>query len=158
MAIAGRGDEEPRLRALASDLGISDRVRLLGLIDDVPQLLHGANVFVQCSRSEGLPLALLEAMSTALPVVVTAVGGMTQVVEDGISGLHVPPGDPDLLAAGLRAILTDAKRAALLGKQARQRIAEHYSRDSMMRAYRDVYLQRTAGNFRGRRPTRRRRA
>jgi glycosyltransferase involved in cell wall biosynthesis len=139
VAIAGRGEEEPALRGLASELGIPERVHLLGLRDDVDTVLAAADVFAQSSRSEGLPLAILEAMAAALPVVATDVGGVSEAVIDGETGLLVPPGDPAALASSLGALLDGPARAEALGAAGRARAESAFSIEAMTRAYRERY-------------------
>jgi glycosyltransferase involved in cell wall biosynthesis len=141
LAIAGRGEEEEPLRALARDLDLADRLHLLGLRDDVDRLLAAADVFVQPSRSEGLPLALLEAMAAGLPVVATRVGGLPEAVVPGECGELVPAADPEALAVVLRSLLADPKRAAELGGAARRRVCNRFSVDAMVDAYRALYAQ-----------------
>ena len=121
VAIAGRGDEEAPLRRLAGELGLADRLHLLGLRDDVDTVLAAGDVFVQPSRSEGLPLAVLEAMAAGLPVVATRVGGVAEAVAEGETGYLVPSGDPPALAAALRKVLAAPDRGAALGARGRQR-------------------------------------
>ncbi|MER3485301.1 MAG: glycosyltransferase family 1 protein, partial [Chloroflexota bacterium] len=103
----GDGPLLPEMRSLARELGVADRVRFLGRRDDVPRLLAGAHVFVLSSRSEGFPLATLEAMRAGLPVVVTEVGGAPEAVVPGITGYIVPPGDPEALRLRLRQLAAD---------------------------------------------------
>ncbi|MBY0399199.1 glycosyltransferase, partial [Myxococcota bacterium] len=121
VAIAGRGDEEENLRRLASELGIASRVHLLGLRSDVDRILAAADLFVQPSRSEGLPLAILEAMAAGLPVVATRVGGMGEATLEGVTGLLVEPGRPDDLAQALRTLLDDPDRRRQMGAAAQHR-------------------------------------
>ncbi len=131
VAIAGRGAEEERLRALAAELGIAERVRLLGLRDDIPRLLAAADVFVQPSLSEGMPLAVLEAMAASLPVVASRVGGVHEAVADGETGRLVPSGRPPELAAALAAVLDSADRGAGLGRAGRRRVEAVFSAPAM---------------------------
>jgi glycosyltransferase involved in cell wall biosynthesis len=119
VVIAGTGPLESELRALASELGVS--VTLLGMRDDVPALLPGFDVFCLSSRFEGLPIALLEAMAAARPVVATAVGGVPQAITDGQDGLLVPAGDRAALASALTLVLEDRSLADRLGAAARDR-------------------------------------
>lgn len=139
LAIAGRGAEEARLRALASRLGIADRVHLLGLRDDVSRLLGAADVFVQSSLSEGLPLAVLEAMAAGLPVVATRVGGLAEAVVPGETGTLVPPGEPEPLAAALGALLEAPELRAAFGAAGRRRAEARFSVSAMASAYRALY-------------------
>jgi len=139
LAIAGRGEEEPRLRAQAAALGIGDRVHLLGFRDDVADILAAGDVFTMPSLSEGLPLALVEGMSFGLPVVVTRVGGVPEVVTDGVEGLIVPPSDAGALAAALGALLQDAARRQQMGAAARTRAIRDYALSTMADRYERLY-------------------
>ncbi len=139
VAIAGRGDEEPNLRQLAAELGIETRVHLLGLRDDVDRLLAAADLFVQPSRSEGLPLAVLEAMAAGLPVVATRVGGMGEAVVDGETGILVEPARPDELARALRSLLENEALRTRMGRAARARAEAEFSVETMARRYVALY-------------------
>ena len=139
LAIAGRGEEESRLRAQAATAGIGDRVHLLGFRDDIADILAAGDLFTMPSLSEGLPLALVEAMSFGLPVVVTRVGGVPEVVTDGAEGLLVPPSDPTALAAALRTLLDDAPRRQRMGDDARTRALRDYALSTMADRYERLY-------------------
>ena len=139
VAIAGRGEEEANLRRLASELGLASRCQLLGVRDDVERLLAAADVFVQPSRSEGLPLAVLEAMAAGLPVVASRVGGIPEAVVEGRTGLLVEPGEPALLAGALEQVLADADRAASMGEAGRRRSEEEFSIQTMVQRYLRLY-------------------
>jgi len=139
LAIAGRGGEEENLRRLASELGIAERVHLLGLRDDIPTLLAAGDVFVQPSRSEGLPLAVLEAMAQQIPIVATDVGGVGEVVEDGKTGYLVPSADPAALAVAVSRILDSPDRGAALAAAADARVREEFSAERMLSRYRELY-------------------
>jgi glycosyltransferase involved in cell wall biosynthesis len=97
--LAGEGPEREPLETLAAQLGIGDRVRFLGRREDVPQLLAACDVFALPSLYEGSSLAVLEAMAAGAPVVSSAIAGTDELIEDGSSGLLVPPGDSEALAA-----------------------------------------------------------
>jgi glycosyltransferase involved in cell wall biosynthesis len=139
LAIAGRGEEEERLRVLAREEGIAERVSLLGFRRDVPDILAAADVFVMPSLSEGLPLALVEAMAAALPVVVSDVGGVPEVAVPGKEAILVPPGDPGKLAEGLSMLLLDPAARAVLGAAARERAVRDFSVSTMCAAYERLY-------------------
>jgi len=139
VAIAGRGEEEPRLRAQAAAAGIGDRVHLLGFRDDVADILAAGDIFTMPSLSEGLPLALVEAMSFGLPVVVTRVGGVPEVVTDGVEGLIVPPSDATALAAALGALLDEPARRQQMGTAARTRAVRDYALSTMADRYERLY-------------------
>jgi glycosyltransferase involved in cell wall biosynthesis len=142
VAIAGRGEEERRLRDLADELELVDRLHLLGLRDDVGEVLAAADLFVHPSLSEGLPLAILEAMAAGLPIVATRVGGVPRALDDGRAGLLVPPGDPPALEAALRALLQQPTRAADLGRAAHARARSAYSLAAMTDRYVEIYALR----------------
>ncbi len=139
VAIAGRGGEEGTLRGLAAELAITDRVHLLGLRDDVDRVLLAGDVFVQPSRSEGLPLAILEAMAAGVPVVATRVGGVAEAVVDGETGILVAPGDSPALASALRAVLAMPDVGAGLGQAGRVRAIKEFSVERMVERYRRLY-------------------
>lgn len=139
LAIAGRGEEEAKLRAQAAASGIGDRVHLLGFRDDIADILAAGDLFTMPSLSEGLPLALVEAMSFGLPVVVTRVGGVPEVVTEGIEGFLVPPSDPGALATALGALLDDAPRRRQMGDAARTRALRDYALSTMTDRYERLY-------------------
>ena len=105
--IAGDGELRPRLEALIRELRLQDVVRLLGWRRDVADLLHAMDIFLLTSLFEGLPRAVLQAMAAGVPVVATAVDGIPEVVEDGVSGLLVPAGCPDMAARRLLQLAGD---------------------------------------------------
>jgi glycosyltransferase involved in cell wall biosynthesis len=110
---AGQGPLEAELRARVEELGLGDRFRLLGYAPDAARLVAGADLFVLASRHEGLPLAVMEALALGVPVVATRVGGLPELVEDGVSGVLVEPGDAAALAAAILTLTDDATRARL---------------------------------------------
>lgn len=132
LALAGRGRLEPELRALAAQLGIADRVRFLGHVDDVPDLLRASDVFVNAAHVEGMPNNVLEAMAAGLPIVATEVGDVGAMLDGGGAGRLVPPGDAAALAAALREVLESPGRGAELGAAARRRAREVYPVDRML--------------------------
>jgi glycosyltransferase involved in cell wall biosynthesis len=117
----GRGPLETELAAAAQAAGLGDRLVFLGTRTDTARLMAGADLFVLPSHQEGLPVALMEAMSAGLPVVATTVGGVPDVVTDGIEGLLVPPGRPDLLAQAVRAVAADPALRARLAEASLRR-------------------------------------
>jgi len=141
VAIAGRGELDGALLARARDLHIEDRFHLLGLRSDVGNVLAGADVFVLPSLSEGVPLALLEAMLAARPIVATAVGEVPTVLDGGRAGVLAPPGDAAALAGALADMLSDSALARRLGAAAAARAAEFYTLSAMMDRYVAVYTK-----------------
>jgi glycosyltransferase involved in cell wall biosynthesis len=137
--VADRGEEEDRLRSLAADRDVADRIRFLGFRDDVGDLLAACDVFALPSRSEGLPLALLEAMHSGAAVVATDVGGVPEVVTVGREALLVPPDEDEALASALIRLLEDENLRYLLGLRARRRARERFSVTAMTDAYEELY-------------------
>lgn len=125
LAVAGEAGAERRaaLEALAGRLGIGGRVAWLGAVGEaaVREGLLGAHLFVRASREEGVPVAAMEAMACAVPVVATAAGGMRELVEDGREGVLVPPRQPERLARALGALAEDPGRAIALAMAGRRR-------------------------------------
>jgi glycosyltransferase involved in cell wall biosynthesis len=139
--VVGDGDERARIHGLAEELGLGpERATFLGFRKDVPDLLMAADFFVLPSRNEGLPLAVLEAMARSLPVVVTPVGGVPEVVKDGEHGLLVPVDDDRALAAAIEAIARDPALRRALGEAGHRRVRDDFSFERMTRKYEDLYL------------------
>lgn len=121
LLVVGDGPERTTLERLIADLRLTDNVRMLGLRSDVPDILRAIDVAACSSDFEGSPLAVLEYMDAALPIVATAVGGIPDLIESGVHGLLVPPGDPRALAGALGELLRDRPRAREMGARARER-------------------------------------
>jgi glycosyltransferase involved in cell wall biosynthesis len=138
-AIGGRGHLDADLAALARDRGLATRVHLLGLRSDVPAILGAADLFVQPSLSEGLPLALLEAMQAGRPIVATSVGEMPVALGFGDAGVLVEPGSPGALAAAIDSLLNDPMRAETLGTRAAERARAEYGLPRMAARYLGMY-------------------
>lgn len=137
--IAGAGELHRPLEELAVRLGIGDRVRLLGLRLDIPDLLAAADAYVMSSSWEGLPLALLEAAAAGLPVVSTAVGGVPEAVPEG-GGILVPPGDADALAAAMRAVMgMHAEERAAMGARGREAVRSRFGLGEVLDRWEEVY-------------------
>jgi glycosyltransferase involved in cell wall biosynthesis len=133
--VAGEGPLRAELAGLAAASG--GTVRFAGLVDDVAALVGLASCVVSTSSWEGLPLALLEALSLGAPVVATAVDGITDVVP-AAAALLVPPGDPAQVAAAIARVLSDGGLAARLRREARA-AAQQWSPDRMLAGYRQAY-------------------
>lgn len=116
--LVGEGAWEKELRAKTTALGLESRVRFAGHCQDVAPVYAASDVIVIPSRSEGLPNVLLEAMASAKPVIATRVGGIPEVVSDGVNGRLVPPEDPVRLADAMAALLSDSQLRGALGERA----------------------------------------
>ena len=131
--IAGGGDLEDYLRDLAEEMGVADRVHVLGPRKDVPALMHAIDVFAMPSIWEGFGLVLLEAMAAGRPIVASRVATIPEVVVDGETGLLVPAGDPLALAEAL-ARLADQPSAgrAALARLAANALRRQFSLEKMV--------------------------
>ena len=127
VAFAGGGEREAALRSLARSHG--DGVVFLGPRQDIADLLAACDLVVLPSLAEALPTALIEAAAAGRPVVATRVGGAAEIVEDGRTGLLVPPGDPSALAEAIASVLADPDRARAFGEVARRRARERFALD-----------------------------
>lgn len=139
MALAGRGRETERLKQFVHDHTLQDCVTFLGHRSDVPDILAAANIYVMPSRSEGLPLALLEAMFAGKAIVASAVGGIPEVLTSEQYGTLVPASDPPALAEALAALLADPDRRVRTGEAARRRATMEFSAAHMADAYERLY-------------------
>jgi glycosyltransferase involved in cell wall biosynthesis len=140
-ALAGEGPERGRLEALASELGVADRVAFLGRRDDVPALLAACDVFALPSLYEGSSLAVLEAMAARRAVVSSAIGGTDELIDDGRSGLLVPPGNAGELRAALARVLGDEELRAGFARRARDRVERDFTPEAMTRANERIYRE-----------------
>jgi len=130
-AIAGDGSLREELAGFARERGIAGDIFLIGMIGDARELLDGLDLFVFPSLSEGLGVALLEAMACGLPIIATRVGGIVDIVEDGESGVLVPTRDSKAIGAAMAKLSNEHTVCARIGAIARTRIVEHYSMDAM---------------------------
>ena len=137
--IIGGGRRAEEMRQLVADLGLAGRVHFLGQRPDIPDLLSALDIFVLPSHSEGVSLALLEAMAAGLPVIATRVGGLPEVVTDGVNGLLMPPQDPEALAQALARLLDDPALAKELGENARRHVKENFSLERLGREINEIY-------------------
>ena len=139
LVLVGDGPDQGRCRELARQLGVCDRVSFLGPRDALPELLAPARVFLLASREESFGLSALEAMSCGTPVVATDVGGVSEVVEHGVSGLLARADDQDGYAECVRALLADDERAGQMSRAARAASAERFDRDNVVGRYEALY-------------------
>ena len=138
--LVGQGPLEAETRRLAGELGLDGTVVFAGFRTDATRLMAAFDAFALSSTYEGLPIALIEAMATGCPAVVTRVGGTPEVVADGVQGFLVPPRDPGALAAGLTRLLGDPALRAGMGAAAAYR-AQDFDIRKAVRRMEQVYAQ-----------------
>lgn len=139
LLIAGDGPDRAALEAQAASLGIADRVHLLGPRSDVERLLPALDLFVSSSRWEGLSTVIMEAMASGTAVLGTQVSGSSELIEDGVSGVLVPPEDIPALSAAAVSLLGDAARRARLANAANAFVREHFSVARVARQHEAIY-------------------
>jgi glycosyltransferase involved in cell wall biosynthesis len=139
LLLAGRGGEQPRLEALANQLGVAERVKFLGDVEDVPGLLGTADVFAHPAITEGLSNAILEALAEGLPVVACPVGGTPEIIEDGQNGLLVPVRQPQALAHAIGRLLNDACLRRRLGQAGAALVRDRFGESSIVDQYEKVF-------------------
>jgi glycosyltransferase involved in cell wall biosynthesis len=125
--LVGGGPQHETVAAAVRRAGLDDAVALVGHRDDVAARLAAADLFVLASRSEGLPISILEAMAAGLPVVASAVGGVAEAVVDGETGLLAPAGDAQALAGAIERVLADRQLRRAMGSAGRARAASHFA-------------------------------
>jgi sugar transferase (PEP-CTERM/EpsH1 system associated) len=144
LLFAGDGSEACALQSLVSRFPeLHERTSFLGEIHDIPEFLNALDVYVLPSIYEGISNSLLEAMATGLPVIASAVGGNTEVIVDGDSGLLFPAGDTAALASRLTAVFERPEFRARLGQRGLARVKENFSLNSMVQKYEDLYSSLT---------------
>ena len=135
LILVGDGPERDALERLAAARGVADRVRFLGRRNDVPRHLATFDIYALPSRTEGLPMAILEAMAAGLPIVAARVGGVPEAVIHEETGLLTAPEDPAAFAAALRRTIGDGGLRRRLGEAGRRRFENHYDLDRMADRY-----------------------
>jgi glycosyltransferase involved in cell wall biosynthesis len=139
---AGRGQLETELRDQVNKLGLDKRVHFLGLRQDIPKILALLDIFVLPSLSEGLSMAILEAMMAGRPVIATRVGGNPEIVLDGETGFLVPPKDSQALASSLIALLENRHLTIQFGENGKRRAERQFTLQTMVSAYQSLYDER----------------
>jgi glycosyltransferase involved in cell wall biosynthesis len=139
LLLIGSGDLEVPLKEQANRRGIEQQVRFLGLREDIPRLLAVMDVFVLPSLSEGHSLALLEAMLAGRPVVASRVGGNSELVLEGETGILVPSKDPDALTEAVHRLLDNRAMREAFGHRATHRVQQQFSARLMTDGYKRLY-------------------
>ena len=137
--VCGRGPLKEELEAFAREKGLADRVRFVGYRNDIPAFYAMADVFVFPSFREGLSVSVMEAMASGLPIVCSRIRGNTDMVEDGVNGYLMEPGDPDSIAGALRRLEDGGKREEISRNNLEK--AEIYSLGVIAEQYRQLYLE-----------------
>ncbi len=145
LAIIGDGPLRSDLEREADELGIASHVAFLGERHDVPELLSGLDAFALSSRTEGLPMTLLEAMAHRLPIVATDVGGVSMAVEEGVTGYLVAPGSPPALADRLLRLAADPRTSAAMGTAGRQKLEREFDITQTAARYEEIYRETKKG-------------
>lgn len=139
--IATGGQYQQTLAHLAAGLGIAEKVHFTGYRPDASQLIDHFDIFVLPSYREAMPMSILEAMAAAKPVIATHVNGVPEVVIDGVTGILVPPGDPETLADAILRLLHDPDLARRMGAAGRARVEEHFNLDRLNEQLFQIYDQ-----------------
>jgi glycosyltransferase involved in cell wall biosynthesis len=139
LAVIGEGPSRRDVERQIAALGLSSHVELLGFRRDVPELLRTFDLLVHSTRTEGLGLVILEAMASGVPVVASAVGGIPEIVCDGVTGRLFPGGDVKALRAAVLSALTDEKGTAAMADAALADVRRRFSVESMCDAYCRLY-------------------
>jgi len=146
LTLVGDGSERIRIEERIKEFDLGDHVRLEGIVDDVQGCLSSAGLFVFPSiEREGLGIAALEAMASGLAVVASDCGGISEIVEQGVTGVLVPPGDPAALASAVIRLISDREEAGRLAAAGRRRVEEHFTIEQTCRELLAVYEEVLSG-------------
>lgn len=139
LLVAGEGEQLSFLEKEATSLGIASNVKFLGFRSDIPSILEAMDVFILPSLSEGLPLSVLEALALQIPVVATNVGGIPEVIEEGVTGYLVPPRNPEALADNILSLLRHPEVAINIGRAGRRKMEKSFRLEKMIKDYQSLY-------------------
>ena len=137
--LVGEGSQREAIEDKIRALGLESRFKLVGHLEDIRPVLAATDILVSSSDTEGVPQSAAQAMAMELPVVHTEVGSVGELIEDGVTGLLVPPGDPDALARAISRFVDDAGLTKACGRRAREHVVHHHSRDRMIERVLRVY-------------------
>ncbi len=139
LLLAGDGDQRARLEFMVDELNVRPHVTLLGSVTEVRELLACTDLLVQPSRMEGLGISVLEAMAMRIPVVATDVGGLRELINNGVDGVLVEPDDPGNLFLAIQGLFDDPQRMLQIGNSARYKIEKSFDLVGMALKYQELY-------------------
>lgn len=139
LIIVGDGEEKNKLKEMVKSYGLEERVYLLGIRKDIPDILNASDIFVLSSDWEGNPLSVMEAMAAGKAVIATSVGGVPELIQDKVTGILVPPKDVNALAKAMLMLIKDKTLERELGKRAKEFAEREFDISIMVRKYEDLY-------------------
>ena len=137
--LAGDGELRRELQKRIDAAGAGTAIRLLGSVESVHEFWRDVEIGVLCSRSEGLPHALIEGMAAGRAMIATRVGGNSEIIEDGVTGVLIDAGDPTALAAAIRRLVGHPDETLRMGQAAREAVASRFQLEAMFRRFEDFY-------------------
>lgn len=137
--IIGEGERKEKLQARINRYGLQDTIFLVGRINEAHKYLKAFDIFSLTSITEALPYVLLEAGQAGLPVLASEVGGIPEIIENKKTGLLVPPKEPEEIKKAIEFLLDNKDRAEIFGQNLKQKIQEHFNKDTMIRKTREIY-------------------
>jgi L-malate glycosyltransferase len=145
LLLVGEGPERAQVEQYCRERKACDSIVFVGSTTSIEEMLVGADLFLLPSETESFGLAALEAMSCEVPVIATAVGGLPEVVEEGVTGFLHPVGDVEAMAASAVGLLRDPRRLREFGREARRQAVERFSEETIVERYRELYRRVVAG-------------
>lgn len=141
LLIVGNGELRLPVEKYIKEHNLGERVRLLGQRSDIPQILAASDIFVLSSRWEGLPYTIIEAMMAGLAVVATRVGGIDELVDDGVTGFLVPPKDSKALAGAIKKLIDNPEICLRMGQAGHNKAIKNFNLDNMLIKTHKVYKE-----------------
>jgi glycosyltransferase involved in cell wall biosynthesis len=141
LLLAGEGPMRSELEALVRQLGMENKVRWLGFTSNIPSFLAALDIYIQTSVNEGLSLSILEAMAAEKSVIATRVGSADEIIQDGKTGILIPPGSITAASQSLLSLLDDAKKRSQLAQNAKEYVSTEYGIQHMVDGYESIYCQ-----------------
>jgi glycosyltransferase involved in cell wall biosynthesis len=145
LVLVGEGPELDNIKQVVRECRVESYVRFMGMRRDVPRLLRASDIFLLSSKSEGIPLTIIEAMAAGVPVVSTDVGGIAEIIEHGQTGFLAAAGDSQTLAAHILDVLNDSSRRENIVSRARERAMTVFAEEQMHSQYLDLYREMIDG-------------